>query len=87
MQIIHIYKQLFNEQNLVTLYTSDVLLDNKISLTNGRIPRNTEEYISDVDINSINQVGKIKPISRDHNLVLKSIVDLEKTLILMEHIL
>lgn len=58
---IDIYRIIYINDNKITIYTSDLTFNGRISINNGRLPNdNTNEFISNFNTNEENQVGLIQ---------------------------
>lgn len=69
---VSISKYVFNNNEKLSIYTTDTSLDNNIKLKSGEFPSaNSNEFISNTNTNNCNQVGKISTMSKDISIFIR----------------
>lgn len=66
-----ISKYIFNDDERLSIYTTDTSLNGNIKLQSGRLPKeNSNDFISNINTNSPNQVGKFSTLNQDQSIMI-----------------
>ncbi|HDA5429589.1 TPA: ABC transporter permease, partial [Clostridioides difficile] len=69
---VAISKYVFNNNEKLSIYTTDTSLSNNIRLKSGKFPNiNSNEFISNINTNNSNQVGKFSTMSKDISILIR----------------
>lgn len=72
---VAISKYVFNNNEKLSIYTTDTSLNNNIKLKSGKFPNtNSNEFISNINTNNSNnsnQVGKFSTMSKDISILIR----------------
>lgn len=69
---VAISKYVFNNNEKLSIYTTDTSLNNNIRLKSGKFPNtNSNEFISNINTNNSNQVGKFSTMSKDISILIR----------------
>lgn len=71
---VTISKYVFNNNEKLSIYTTDTSLNNNIKLKSGEFPNtntNSNEFISNINTNNSNQVGKFSTMSKDISILIR----------------
>ncbi|MGO0883908.1 bacteriocin-associated integral membrane family protein [Clostridioides difficile] len=67
-----ISKYIFNNNEKLSVYTTDTNLNNKVRLKSGSLPkRNSNEFISNKNTSNSNQVGKFSTLNEDTSILIR----------------
>lgn len=67
-----ISKYIFNNNEKLSIYTTDLNLNNKIKLKSGSLPKiNSNEFISNTNTSNNNQVGKFSTLGKDTSILIR----------------
>ncbi|MPQ45151.1 hypothetical protein, partial [Clostridium tarantellae] len=76
---IYITKKVYTKENRLLVYSTDFTLNNKINLEEGVFPSiETDEYIADKKYDSNKQVGIIEKLSRDNDVIIQGMNNIDK---------
>ncbi|MGL5244729.1 MAG: hypothetical protein ACRC7R_06080, partial [Sarcina sp.] len=77
---IYITKKVYTKENRLLIYSTDFTLNNKINLEEGVFPSlDTDNYIADKKYDSNKQVGIIEKLSRDNDVIIQGMNNIDKT--------
>ena len=76
---IYISRKVYTKENRLLVYSTDCTLNNKINLEEGVFPSiYNDDYVADKQYDSNKQVGIIEKLSRNNNVIIKGMNNIDK---------
>lgn len=76
---VYISRKVYTKENRLLVYTTDYTLNNKIDLKKGTFPStDKDDYIADKQYDSNKQVGLIEKLSKDNDVIIQGMNNIDK---------